>query len=303
MATYMVGDLLYQARIEKGYSQEELSFGVCSLSSLSRIENNLQMPSKRIFDALVEKLGIPKFAYNMYISKGERELNVFSDKITRKLAALDFDNLDEIVNQFEEKIPAKDGQNYQLLLFTKALIAKHKGAEEEVILDMFLEALHLTMPGFSPETLKEYRLVTFTEISILNRMGMLFYDMGRRKIGLQLLYWLLEHMDHHLVDEEEKAKIYPIILCSISERLVKMGRIEEAYDLCERGVQMCIDFGRLYPLPYLMAYKGFAAAELGNKEEALSVFSQASALFHMLGRQQVLEQLKNEFKSQERILL
>ena len=58
MAHYLVGDMIYENRVVRGYSQEELCFGICSTSSLSRIENNLQVPGKKLFDALMQRLGV-----------------------------------------------------------------------------------------------------------------------------------------------------------------------------------------------------------------------------------------------------
>lgn len=38
MAVYVVGDFLRETRIRKGYTQEEVSYGICTPASLSRIE-------------------------------------------------------------------------------------------------------------------------------------------------------------------------------------------------------------------------------------------------------------------------
>ena len=39
MAVYVVGDFLRETRLRKGYTQEEVSYGICTPASLSRIEN------------------------------------------------------------------------------------------------------------------------------------------------------------------------------------------------------------------------------------------------------------------------
>ena len=301
MATYIIGDMIHEARVKGGYSQEELSFGICSLSSLSRIENNLQVPSKKIFDALIEKLGVSDYAYNMYVSKEEMELYALSHKITRKLSVLDFENLEELTKEFEQKIGEKNGLDFQYLLFTKALIAKHKGQKDEEVLKLLMSALHLTMANFNIDDLEERRLITFAEISILNNIGMLYYEMGKKQEGLKILFWLVNHMDNHLMDEEEKAKKYPMILYNISKRIGDGGRNKDAYELSEKGVKMCIEYGKLHPLPYLMVNKGCAAAELGRKEEAAVVFDQAFSLFAILGKQNMLDKLKAEVKKRYNI--
>ncbi len=53
MAHYAVGSLIRDARERQKYSQEELSYGICTASTLSRIENGVQAPGKRILEALM----------------------------------------------------------------------------------------------------------------------------------------------------------------------------------------------------------------------------------------------------------
>ena len=42
MAVYVVGDFLRETRLRRGYTQEEVSYGICTPASLSRIENGAQ---------------------------------------------------------------------------------------------------------------------------------------------------------------------------------------------------------------------------------------------------------------------
>ena len=55
MAIYMIGDFIKETRKRKGYTQEEVSFGICTPASLSRIENGMQTPGKFIMDKLLER--------------------------------------------------------------------------------------------------------------------------------------------------------------------------------------------------------------------------------------------------------
>ena len=58
MATYVIGDFIRETRIRKGYTQEEVSYGICTPASLSRIENGMQTPGRYILDKLMERLGM-----------------------------------------------------------------------------------------------------------------------------------------------------------------------------------------------------------------------------------------------------
>ena len=56
MSNYLIGDYIRDTRLRRGYTQEQLSFGICTTASLSRIETGAQAPGKHILDALMNVL-------------------------------------------------------------------------------------------------------------------------------------------------------------------------------------------------------------------------------------------------------
>lgn len=44
METYRIGEIIREQRNRRNISQEELCFGICSVTTLSRIENGNQKP-------------------------------------------------------------------------------------------------------------------------------------------------------------------------------------------------------------------------------------------------------------------
>lgn len=49
MSNYLIGDYIRDTRLRRGYTQEQLSFGICTTASLSRIETGAQAPGKHIW--------------------------------------------------------------------------------------------------------------------------------------------------------------------------------------------------------------------------------------------------------------
>ncbi len=54
-----IGEKLYYYRNKIGLTQEQLAHGICSVSYLSKIENNKCDASPEVLELLVGKLGIP----------------------------------------------------------------------------------------------------------------------------------------------------------------------------------------------------------------------------------------------------
>ena len=59
MSVRSAGKTIREARIKAGLSQEKLSDGICSLQSLSRIENESAGVSPSTFQALMARAGAP----------------------------------------------------------------------------------------------------------------------------------------------------------------------------------------------------------------------------------------------------
>lgn len=57
MADYRAGDVIRLTRNAVGMTQEELSDGICSVETLSRIENNRHNIKRATYRQLMEKMG------------------------------------------------------------------------------------------------------------------------------------------------------------------------------------------------------------------------------------------------------
>lgn len=57
MEKYAIGEIIRHLRKEQNLTQEELADGICSSVTISRIESGTQMPSDRIINQLLERLG------------------------------------------------------------------------------------------------------------------------------------------------------------------------------------------------------------------------------------------------------
>lgn len=91
MATYVIGDYIREIRLRKGYTQEDVSFGICTSATLSRIENGAQTPGRYILDKLMERLGMENSVFNIFVSKEEMELYECVQEMVRNIADGNFE--------------------------------------------------------------------------------------------------------------------------------------------------------------------------------------------------------------------
>ena len=69
------GIIIKEARLKAGLTQEQLSHGICTLNSLSFIENSRYGVSSSTFQALMAKAGSPCEAYPIF--RDSKEFDAF----------------------------------------------------------------------------------------------------------------------------------------------------------------------------------------------------------------------------------
>lgn len=297
MSNYTVGEILRETRERKKCSQEEVCYGICTPSTLSRIENGVQIPGRRILEALTQRLGMTDNLYTTYTGREEMEIYETGKRLMRSLGHGDYEKVRQLVRQLEQKLEETERQEgslhmeKQYLLFAKAILEKHEGAEPEKVLNMLLEAVRGTIPDFDGIHLKN-RFFTFQEISILNNISCIYHKMGKVLEAFQIMVVLKEYMEINISDEEEKAKKYPMIIQNLVSWLSLEGRYEDARKLCEAGIDCCIEYGKMKVFPELLYNKSVLLAETGQLEEARRCFQQTIAVFQAMNQCRQAEDIR-----------
>ena len=120
MSNYLIGDYIRDTRLRRGYTQEQLSFGICTTASLSRIETGAQAPGKHILDALMERLGIGDKIFDVLVSKEDMVIFEKIQDVTRSIARADYDQLETQIEALEQLLEKKNRSNLYLQYLTFA---------------------------------------------------------------------------------------------------------------------------------------------------------------------------------------
>lgn len=71
MSIYYFGSIIKKRREQLQCTQEDLADGICSVPTLSRIENGERMPSKSNLEMLLQRLGYSDNMVDIYIDEDE----------------------------------------------------------------------------------------------------------------------------------------------------------------------------------------------------------------------------------------
>ena len=279
MAVYVVGDFLRETRLRKGYTQEEVSYGICTTASLSRIENGAQKPGRLILEKLFERLGTENNLFNSFVSREEMELYSAIQELIRNITDKDISKIESQVDVVELMTKDTTELEHQCLYFAKGELARQRDENNDKAMELYMKAIHITLPDFDGKNPLRSNLLTFDEIMIINAIAILYAESGNIMLAIQLDMWLKEYMESKIVDGTMKIAKYPMILYNLSCWLDDEKCYKEELRVAEEGIDFCIKYGNLFFFPIFLVNKGIALAELGKIDDGKEYLHQAITIF------------------------
>lgn len=176
MAVYVVGDFLRETRLRKGYTQEEVSYGICTPASLSRIENGAQKPGRLILEKLFERLGTENNLFNSFVSREEMELYIEIQTLIRNVTDEDIEKIEEQINVVEKLVKNTSELEHQCLFWAKGKLAAQKDSNNYEAMNWLMRAIRITLPDFNGKTPLRNHLLTFDEITIINSIAVRYAE-------------------------------------------------------------------------------------------------------------------------------
>lgn len=284
MAVYVVGDFLRETRLRKGYTQEEVSYGICTPASLSRIENGAQKPGRLILEKLFERLGTENNLFNSFVSKEEMELYSEIQTLIRDITDEDVARLEKQIDVVEKMAQNASELEHQCLYFAKGELARQKEKDDAMAMEYYLKAIRITLPDFDGKNPLRNNLLTFDEIMIINAIAILHANNEDIMTALQLDMWLEDYMENKVVDGKMKTAKYPMILYNLSCWFYDQQCYKEAVKIADTGIDFCVKYGNLAAFPRLVLNKGVSLAECGEIDKAQKYLHQAIIIFEAMQR-------------------
>ena len=216
MAVYVVGDFLRETRLRKGYTQEEVSYGICTPASLSRIENGAQKPGRLILEKLFERLGTENNLFNSFVSKEEVELYLEIQTLIRNVTDGDLQRIEEQIDIVDKLTKNTSELERQSLFWAKGELATQKYGNNGKAMEYLMKAIQITLPDFDGINPLRNHLLTFDEITIINSIAVRHAEKNDLLTAIQLDMWLKEYMENKIVDGRMKTTKYPMIVYNLS---------------------------------------------------------------------------------------
>lgn len=276
MQGYNIGYYIKRIRQEKGISQEALYEGLCSRSTIHRIESGKQQPTMFTAIHLLQRLGLDENSFLVPLGPQDFEICNLKKEIVALNAQFQFEQALERIDRLEKLVAPKDRLAQQFLLRSRALAGYRQDGERlpydyPTQRQMLLDALDITHPDFDLEKI-ERCLLSIEDIKSLNQIAITYSETGDRRFAIRIYEQLLRYPGQNLLNIDALLSVVPMLHYNCSRLLGLEKRFEEELEVAQTGYEICVKYNKARMMGGLLLNMACALHELGRQEESKQVF-------------------------------
>ena len=181
MAIRSAKDMIHEARILSGMTQEDMADGICSVQALSQIENGVMNARPATFESLMRRAGFPHTRFPVFADRDDFECYCSLKYAHIHLDAWQLEPAWKELQKIKELRWTGSRFYYQEWLFLYARLQfRSYACRHEYIYDILLAAIRITRPCFTPEAPDGTPLAKI-ELEIITALAQEAFSLGRRK--------------------------------------------------------------------------------------------------------------------------
>ena len=288
------GRIIKEFRTRKKLSQEKLAeLCLCSVTTISRIETGIQLPSRSLVDMIFQKLGYTSNANSALTTNVEFQRYLIEKQMSTLVSQGNHDIAD-LLNDYNGIAKDMTVLEKQTYLFYSAVYDTEHEVSAEKVLAKYNEALNLTFEDYWKIQRSKERDIYLTqnELLIISNIAIEKYSLGKADEAISIMEDLKEYYKKNFVDEKEIEKHFAVVLLSLGNWYDDKGEQEKALEMCEQGILYCSKAA----LPSFIVNKGYCLYKMGNKEEGISMVKDGAKLLAYLHQEERLKIVKQHTK-------
>lgn len=282
---FLIPEILLSARVEQGASQEEISEGICTPETYSRIETGKRSPSLKNLEALKSRLKIRSGYYMGEVWTEDFAVLELVQELRAVVSASNLKAWEMCQQRLEEKLDLSKKINRQYTEGYRTCLEYQKGKFLE---DEWIRRHRKTLSYTRKEPMEQRmfceeraHVFTNTETILLQQIALAEKIRGEKEKAVEIWKLLLQVYGNSEVRMEHHFQEVMLIWSNLANTLPEVGKVKEGIALADQGIRMVLKKGQ-GPLNMLFANRIYAMKESGQdvrKEQ----FEQAYALSKMFG--------------------
>ncbi len=232
----LIDEVIRFSRLRGGYSQEELSEGICTPETLSRVETGKQNPTIKNFYALMKKTGVNMGYYNTEFAVKKFETLEKVNKLKRLTILKKFKEAERLIKEIQKEIDMNIVINRQQIgLYHTVCDYRLDRIKIEEALKQIEEILELTLKKMDGEIALPYQ-PTPIEIALLNQVAVYYRNMGEQKQAVEILIPIYEYFHQSKLEAPQFSQKYFMIIGNLSSYFEELDELERAKELLDESL-------------------------------------------------------------------
>ena len=235
-----IGRLLYGIRTKYQISVNDICRGICGVSTYCMYENDEMIPDILSVNMFLDRMGFGTLGVSAYISKKEAVYFQWRESTRECIQSEKYKNLSKLSECMPTKnmmLNEKIRQQYDW--FLKGIIAEKEALDFESAKDYYEQALRCTC-SFLIETEKIEGALGVTELHIYAIYLNLLRQMKpkeKNQIACRL-FQLMKYVQTHFAEEQQKVKIYPLLVCLWGNLTMDEKSEKNRYEIFDQTFQL-----------------------------------------------------------------
>lgn len=162
-----IGEILRFYREKYSLKQSDVCAGICSIPTLSKIENGSKETDSLILETLLGRIGKEVLQFEMILNDYDYSLWELRRKIETEMEHGRKDIARQLLQEYEEKMPQDDNVHSQFVLYHRILLEDDKQIEDRCA--MANQALRYTCPDIEKAVLYHETEIELIILLVQNR--------------------------------------------------------------------------------------------------------------------------------------
>lgn len=249
-----IGRLLYGIRTKYQISVNDICRGICGVSTYCMYENDEMIPDILSVNMFLDRTGFGILGLTAYIS--EKEVVYFKWKESTR-ACIRNENYKKLVMLLEHMPTGNVSLNKkireQYAWFIKGIVAEKDTADLKKATECYEKALECTC-GFLIKSQKIEGTFSVREIHIYAIYLNLLCKVNpkEKEEVISRFYQLMQYVNVHYVEEQQKVRIYPLLVCLWGNLVIEGKDTEGSFEIFEKTLELLRKQKSLYCLLEIM---------------------------------------------------
>lgn len=231
-----IGTAFQYFRDKYHISQSKLCRGLCSVSTLSRLESGERDMDALILETLLERLGKSPYQFELILTDFDHDGYQKRAEINKAIDDKDIDRAYELINEYDKFASDKGTPHMQFVMVCKAKLNDLTAGNPEDTIDMLLEAIFCTVPDFDTNDMADYFLSN-SELNIILDILQKMISLKMKEKANKVINQIIDYMFWH--NQMEKIiSIYPKVAAIAGRFFLEQNDMDKALELCNKGIEM-----------------------------------------------------------------